>query len=117
MLLSTCALAGSFVDPAFDVDSGERSKRLADALLEFSKHHAVGLTEKRMSEVMLVFAAAGFIGPPCMEIYKRPKRPGPTRVVDIRSTAVEQPAAAQPPVNGKPAEVPSQVWIEPDTED
>jgi hypothetical protein len=99
----------------------EEAGKVGDAFREFAKHHAMGISEKRMSEINLVLAAGGVFVPKVIAIIRRPKKAGPVRV--IREDRTAAPAAApQPQAAAMPdiplkspqaAQVPSEMWPQP----
>lgn len=76
--------------------SDEEAKQLSDAYVEFSRHHEVGiLSEKRMSEVMLISAVCMMYGPRLMAVRMRKKEEKKDRPFNVRGS---QPVSAIHPV-------------------
>jgi hypothetical protein len=101
LLVTACFFLGNIASAPELYCSPEEAKEVSEAFAEFAKHHSVGLTEKRISEVNLAFAVAGVFGPKVVVLWRRPKASGPRRVADIRPIQAEQPTAAGASANGK----------------
>src|SRR5579872_366308 len=103
-LVSACFFIGNACSaPELYADEDEAAK-VADAVREFAKHHAIGVTDKRLSEFNLAMVGGAFVGMRLVALWKRPrapKKPGP--VLEMPRTAAPSqapgmPTAAPPPI-------------------
>ena len=129
LLVTGCFFLGNSAQaPELHITEAEASE-IGEALKDLSKHYPIGMSEKAIAWVNFSFAVGGVFGPKIVAISRRPKRPGPQRVVDISTKAAPaQPtppasaAMASSPINGTAAATkattPSQMWNQPgDIED
>ncbi len=128
LLVTGCFFLGNIAQaPELHITEAEASE-IGEALKDLSKHYPIGMSEKTIAWVNFSFAVGGVFGPKIVAISRRPKRPGPQRVVDISTKAApaqptpQPPPMASSPINGTAAATkattPSQMWNQPgDIED
>jgi len=123
LLVTGCFFLGNIANaPELHITEAEAAE-IGDALKELSRHYPLGMSEKKIAWINFSFAVGGVFSPKIVAIYRRPKRPGPERVVTpIREAAAAGTPVREPgpmnPVTGagvgpEAAKVPSQMWNQP----
>lgn len=96
LLVTGCFFLGNIAGaPELQITEAEAAE-IGEALKELSRHYPIGMSEKTIAWVNLSFAVGGVFGPRVVAIYKRPRAPGPGRVINIRSDSQPNEAAPTP---------------------
>lgn len=78
----------------------EEAKAVGDALRNFSKHHTIGVTDKKLSEIMLAVVGGSFVGTRLLALGKQYWPKAPARPL---APVLEMPRQqAAPEVPGRP---------------